>query len=363
MAAEQTENPNTQDAPEYQQVMSPNGPAVRASGDGRPLMNGVSPALRGSHDLDDEVRLPTEPTRGEVGDEGRQAVDQGTMRVQATGPVQGAVTTATAGPDSGYGSVPVMAGAPRATAERSLRQEPEAMSSPGPGGMISGVLRAVQTLPAAVEGLVSRTSSVRGASGTPALRDSVEYASVRSSAQEQPAASSDQELLDQPLFDEVALERMRRMQEGAPLLYQSEAQPLPRPPDPSSASSSDVQAEVRRQLAELMALRDEESRRLRAQVEALAVENHSLRLRAELEVAGGMQNSRSGVGFPGFGWFGRGLGSLMGQVRQPRAFDLGQSTPPPPPPPQPPAPKGLLSGHKRSLEHLFLRVQLSVRGL
>ena len=126
------------------------------------------------------------------------------------------------------------------------------------------------------------------------------------------------------LFDPQALERLQRMQEQAPLLYPSDS---PVPPRPASTSSSDLQAEVRRQLSDMMRLRDEESRRLRAQVEALSFENQSLRLRIESGVQEGIRGSRpegfGSMGFPSFGWLGRGLGSLMGQPRHTRAPDLG----------------------------------------
>ena len=207
--------------------------------------------------------------------------------------------------------------------------------------MLSGVLRAVQTIPAAVEGLVSRSSSVRGAPPTSGQRDSVEYASVRSSVERlPPPPAAEAYSQEAPLFDAYALERLQRMHEGAPLLYQTTGPAIPSPPQPLSETSSDVRAEVRRQLAEMMALRDEESRRLRAQVEALSLENQSLRLRSEMGVQGGVAHPKVGLngvnGLPGFGWLGRGLGSLIGQARNSRTLDLGhQAQPPPPPLPNP----------------------------
>ena len=98
------------------------------------------------------------------------------------------------------------------------------------------------------------------------------------------------------------------------------------PPRPPSTSSSDVQAEVRRQLLEMMAIRDEESRRLRAQVKALSMENRSLRLQAEATVQSEMRPPRQGqvpkLGLPGLGWIGRGLGTLIGQPKPSPGLDL-----------------------------------------
>ena len=101
-------------------------------------------------------------------------------------------------------------------------------------GMLSGVLRAVQTIPAAVEGLVSRSSSVRGAPPTSGRRDSVEYASVRSSVERLPPPPAvEGHFQGLPLFDAYALERLQRMQEGAPL-FQTSGPGVPSPPQPPS---------------------------------------------------------------------------------------------------------------------------------
>ncbi|CAE7252421.1 GIP [Symbiodinium sp. CCMP2592] len=140
-------------------------------------------------------------------------------------------------------------------------------------GVLTGVLRAVQTLPATMENLVARSTGGRSGPGTPAQHDSVEYASVRSSAERglppPPPATAAQD----PLFDVPTLVRMQQMQEAAPLLY---------PATPLEFTGP-------RQLTEVMAVRDEESRRLRAQVEALSMENHSLRMRAEFESHAGYE--------------------------------------------------------------------------
>ena len=111
--------------------------------------------------------------------------------------------------------------------------------------------------------------------------------------------------------------------------------------------SSDIQLEVRRQLNEVMSLHEEESRRLRAQVEALVAENYELRMSGLNDVQGRQPTSRPWLvtsgGFPGLGWLGRGLGSIIGgsppppptqplDLRGTQALDLSPIPPPPPPP-------------------------------
>ena len=112
------------------------------------------------------------------------------------------------------------------------------------------------------------------------------------------------------------------METGAPLLYSRSEQPARGPP---STSPSDIQNEVRRQLAALLAERDEEGRRLRSQVEALAYENSELRNRVYDDVH--RQPVDTGVGtanptFPRFGWLSRGIGSLIGSGPSMRALDF-----------------------------------------
>ena len=187
---------------------------------------------------------------------------------------------------------------------------------------------------------MARSTSGRLAPEPTSLHDSVEYDSVRSfvgRAQESPPSAT--QVPATPLLDTATLTRMRQLQASAPLIY-PEASPVPPAPRPESIASSDLQAEVRKQLMELMASRDEESRRLRAQVEALSLENQSLRLRIEADVQPGMQSSKPGVsnptGFGGLSWLGRGLGTLMGQQRAGRVMEPSSSQSPPPPPPAPP---------------------------
>ena len=196
---------------------------------------------------------------------------------------------------------------------------------------------------------MARSLSGQSASHSPAHYDSVEYASVRTSSERPIPPPAQSHSGEAPLLDAPTLLRLQQMAQRAPLLYPTDSleyagQPAgmsdqvpmaPRTPPPPSTTSSELQAEVRRQLSELMAARDEESRRLRAQVEALSMENHSLRIQAELEAQHSMQPSRQAFGFPGLGWFGRGLGSLMGHTRQEQALDSGTHSGPRPPPPPP----------------------------
>ncbi|CAE7699215.1 TY5A, partial [Symbiodinium sp. CCMP2456] len=225
------------------------------------LMNGVAAPLRGSHDIDGEVRAnPDTVAAAETRGVGHPMVSPAADATAALIGVRGDGPRAPNLQTDAGRSGPVGPGHPQGVVVTEVRSE-GSLQGQGAGGVFSGVLRAVQTLPAAVEGLVSRTSSNRGIPGTPGLRDSVEYASVTSAAETgpQPRAAVTRQP-EAPLFDDHALERLRRMQEGAPLLYQGGLPASPSPPRPPSTSSSDVQAEVRRQLMELMAVRDEESR-------------------------------------------------------------------------------------------------------
>ena len=395
MAADDTLNPNAFDEP--QQVMRRRNATASQGGnaDRRPsVMNGVQAPLRGSQDMDGEVveRPQQPPATAQAG--------------QATEGVATAVTAAVSN-QAHAGNVnptPLLSAGAGALATSGILEGDSGTPVPAqdgprpsshPSGVLSGVLRAVQALPATVETLVNRPAGSRSGQGTPAQHDSVEYASVaasvRSSAERAPPPPPS--VPEQgPLFDVPTLARMRQMQESAPLLYpeasleyvasrsQQHYVGVRAPADregPTSASSSELQAEVRRQLNELMAVRDEESRRLRAQVEALSVENHSLRVRAELEAQHGIQPSRSqqGIygGFPSFGWLGRGLGSLMGQSRQERTLELGRtpSLPPPPPflpnapptvPPPQPSPRAILNQELRAVPATGLMPELVAPG-
>ena len=185
-----------------------------------------------------------------------------------------------------------------------------------PIGLMGGLQRVVQAVESAVQLSGTRLST------SPMNQDAVEYASVKSSVSPERHPPSASALPETPLFSEAALLRMRRMETGAPLLYSRSEQPARGPP---STSPSDIQNEVRRQLAALLAERDEEGRRLRSQVEALAYENSELRNRVYDDVH--RQPVDTGVGtanptFPRFGWLSRGIGSLIGSGPSMRALDF-----------------------------------------
>ncbi|CAE7807929.1 unnamed protein product [Symbiodinium sp. CCMP2592] len=350
-------NPNAHDLPGQRQVMtSPSAANARIPDErvGTQLVNGVPGPLRGVSDIDGEVT--TMPTS--LGPASYSMRAPSNEQLTSTAAAQPTVQSGMAG--GGF-----LVGPERQGVELERTQAPTVGADPLAGmaqgtvlteirgqvrtegaeatGMLSGMLRTVQTVPMAIDAVVNRSASVQSAGVSGGRHDdSVEYASVRTST---PGVGSNAVPLDggsaqAGLFDQQALDRLQRMQDQAPLLYPSGASSPPRPP---STTSSDLQAEVRRQLADMMRLRDEESRRLRAQVEALSYENQSLRLRMEASVQEGMQPSRSegfgSFGFPSFGWFGRGLGSLMGPSRPIRGLEsaIGASAPrPPPDPPQPP---------------------------
>ena len=209
--------------------------------------------------------------------------------------------------------------------------EPKAGQTVAKSGLMSGFSRVVQ----AVESVVSfpKPTSVVGAS--PSHHDAVEYASVRSSTSQDHRPPSASGVPETPLFNPNTLRRMKELEQAAPLLYPPESASAGRPP---SVSSSEIQEEVRKQLADYMAVRDEEGRRLRAQVEALATENSELRTRMQDPVQNRSEISNVGVfesTFPSFGWLGRGLGSLMGSGRamdlrsqrdQPGGLDLARTS-------------------------------------
>ena len=346
-------NPNSQDLPDSQQVMS--SPSTEAAQGGRVagrtvMSNGVPPPLRGTLDMDGEVRQSLSAAAGHsdpVGLDGGDAngtnlgygaavVGPGRAQGRASNPTLVQGPAASAAPESAAPSTGVVF--------TEVRQQAR-VQGPDSGGMISGVLRSLQALPATMENLVARSASGGQDRDTGGVHDSVEYASVKSSADGQrgsPPSATQVPLTplvfpgeaDTRLLDNATLRRMQQMEQRAPLIYPA-VSPEPPPVRPPSTSSSDVQAEVRRQLMELMADRDEETRRLRAQVESLVSENLSLRLRTDPHVQQGMHSSGPGgsnpTGLGGLGWLGRGLGTLMSQVRPSRPAEPPKSEPPPPP--------------------------------
>ena len=152
------DNPNAQDLPRDQQVMSPR--AATARGDqgqrGPPQVNGALPPLRGSQDLDGEVRAPHAPQQLEP-------CPRTTVPDTVSGPVMGPRPSAeVSSMNPGMGQREALA-----SGFLGLTAQPEAAPAPlqtpgvvvtevrgqaqvqgtNAGGVISGVIRAVQTLP------------------------------------------------------------------------------------------------------------------------------------------------------------------------------------------------------------------------
>ena len=149
------------------------------------------------------------------------------------------------------------------------------------GSFLTGVMRAVSSIPSTVEGMV------RGPQGSlsrspQSMRQNVEsYASAQSASPgDRGGPPSAGQVPRTPLFD---MDRLNELLGEAPHLYVPETLQHSTGRT-SSTPSSDIQAEVRRQLAEYMAMHEDESLRLRRQVEVLAHENRELRRRSEVRV-------------------------------------------------------------------------------
>eukprot|EP00439_Symbiodinium_sp_Y106_P082366 s11_g21.t1 len=187
---------------------------------------------------------------------------------------------------------------------------------------LSGMARAVSSFPAAVEGMVQRTQAGLMGTSVHAVPDVDGFASAQSgSPGESGRPPSEGQVPRTPLFDQRSWERLVEMPGEAPLLFPRTtprlyAEGLQGSGErASSTHSSDIQAEVRRQLAEFMAAHGDESVRLRRQVETLVTENRELRQRverAQMRASGpGLESS----GLPGLGWFG--VPKATGEVPQP----------------------------------------------
>ena len=164
-----TDNPNLDDLPDDLQVMrSPSAATAREDRirGGHPQVNGVDP-LRGTQDIDGE--LITLPAEAQVGPRLLTASqDAASSSVTERQPVGTAVplTESAVGPRGALASGPlglpsqpdVAPGPPRTSSVvmTEVRGQAQIQGSSA-GGVISGVLRAVQTLPAAMETLVSRS--------------------------------------------------------------------------------------------------------------------------------------------------------------------------------------------------------------
>ena len=315
------------------QVMSPRGALDRVPDRGL-TPNGVPPPpTTNSLNMDGETVAGTSagygPSDGGVGRGTSQPSDQAGTEVPSS-------SKATMSSVSARGFLM----GPPAKASSNISQD---SSEHRPqASFLTGVAKAVQSIPAAVEGFMMGP----GASA-PTAREGhgVEpegFASAQSGSPEGTRSSrAPQRTEGTPLLDEETLQRLNGLQASAPHLYAPEAPSSGiRPP---STTSSDIQAEVRRQLREFMMIRDEENRELRTRVELLMTENRSLRQEVSSQMYSRDQNARSlsSGRFAGLEWIGRGFGNLMSGVASPkpasppeRLMDLR----PPPAPPRAPSP-------------------------
>ena len=126
-------------------------------------MNGAPPPLRGSQDMDGEVLAPvsTQAGRAErtVGLMNREAA----MPASATNPTSSSGAEVGASTSKASPSQPTAMTSPPTRGQSGARDSQPVPSDGVPGGpqtgMLSGVLRAVQTLPGAVENLVARSTA------------------------------------------------------------------------------------------------------------------------------------------------------------------------------------------------------------
>ena len=363
------DNPNALDLDDPQVMSRPND-SYAHSRSGQPsgqVVNGVDRPLRGRLDLDDEVTT----NRSDL-ELGAAASDRLPPDVQqrlggAVPPVSpsdflqgpGVVAKAVGPGTSSQGEQP------------SVREEGS--------GVLPGVGRAFQALPTAAEEVTGGRVSNPGSTGAVRAGDSVEYASVASSVARRESVLQPhvEQVPETPLLDSNTMRRLQQLHSSAPQLYGHSPETIP--PRPPSTTSSDIQMEVRRQLNEVMNLHEEESRRLRAQVEALVAENYELRMNSLNDVQGRQATSRPWLvtqgGFPGLGWLGRGLGSIIGgsPPPPPQPMDLRAATPPQhnpglggasraleltpiPPPPPPPVPYAEPKVHGPTLSAMALPV-------
>ena len=337
MASGFDENPNeTSLTGEARQVMSPNG--AQTSRDDRqprgPAPNGVLiPPPRGSQDMDGETVAATEPEPGprDVG-----VVTTPPMPVEATmGSTETELPSSSRATISSSSARGFLLG-PRAGAKGSAAEGTE-VSGRTQGSFLGGVAKAVQAIPAAVEGLVLGHPTPgpwiqEAPSGGTGGFVSAQSGSPEGIARPPPEAPQP----TTPLLDEHTLQRLNGLQASAPLLYPPEAPSSG--VKPPSTTSSDIQAEVRRQVREFMVLRDEENRELRTRVDMLMSENRTLRQEISSQLYSGDPTARPvGPGrFSGLEWIGRGFGNLMSGISSPKPASppkgLVDLRPPPPPP-------------------------------
>ena len=351
MASDGGENPNeTIMNDDVQQVMSPSG-AQASPQEPLPrdaLPNGVPlPPPRSQYDMDGETTT---------------AVRMGTAP-RVTGPTQVTPLPAEAAPGSTDTEVPSSSRATISSASvRGFLQGPQAgtqrmtlggpeVTGRGQGSFLGGVAKAVQAIPAAVEGLLGNTSAGPTTqdvhSGSTGGFVSANSGSPERVSQGLPAAPAP----STPLLDERTLQRLNGLQTAAPHLYAPEAPSSG--VKPPSTTSSDIQAEVRRQVQEFMIQRDEENRELRTRVELLMSENRTLRQEISDQVYSREQPPRpvEPGRFSRLEWLGRGFGNLVSGVTSPKPTSppkrLMDLRPPPPPPTTSTLPPSTANTHPR----------------
>ena len=336
MAVGESENPNLISMnDEAQQVMSPSGAQAphgeRASRS--TVLNGIpAPPPQGRQDMDGE-------TMAAVGLNSTSNNVELTRTTPVPAELQGSTDTELPSSSRATMSSASARGFLQGPRLRAQAHPMEETGAPGQSQMsfLGGVAKAVQSIPAAVEGLVLGHSAP-----TPPTQD-IQSGSTGGFA---PAQSGSPERMSgaapvvpaptTPLLDEHTLQRLNGMQVSAPHLYIPEAPSSGvRPP---STTSSDIQAEVRRQVREYLVQRDEENRELRMRVELLMSENRTLRQEVSSQVYSGNATARPGGSgrCSGLEWIGRGFGNLMSGVTSPKPTSppkgLMDLRPPPPPP-------------------------------
>ena len=338
-------NPNSNDLPrEDQQVMSsPNraGASGEQTGPRTSMTNGVAGGSRGPLDLDDEVSMNPGLAGSQSGTSGpststTRPVDQVTTSREGTGHFLSSTLAGLMDGRNGLGNRNTsMGGPPEADA-----MEREESRGNEPGSFFNGVMRGLAGVSATRNDVPPRPPPAPQPGPKVSTQEVDGYLSANSVSPGDPRPPSTEPCIPPtPLFDQRTWDRLSGTQADAPHLYRQDGAQASAG-RASSTPSSDIQAEVRRQLSEYMAMHEEESSRLRRQVEALAYENRELRIRAERAHVKESSHGFEGPGFSGLGWLGRGLGSfLSGSKASPSqpSVDLGfqraMSPPRLPPPP------------------------------
>ena len=335
------------DNSDHRQVMSPRGARMmtdrRDEQDREQVPNGVpAPPPQGPQDMDGETvtvsALGNDPVMRSMRAQPPRLSDGTAVLSDTAAPSSSRVTASST---SAHGFLM----GPQAEQPRPAQVDTseEVARSSARASFLGGVAKAVQSIPAAVEGFVLGHGSSGPSPQNPAI-DVEGFASAQSgSPDDSRRPPSATQLPATPLLDDQTLQRLNGMQAMAPHLYGPEAPSSGvRPP---STSSSDIQAEVRRQMREFMAMRDEENKELRTRVDLLMSENRTLRQEISSQLYSQDLGPRPGATassgrFSRLEWIGRGFGNLLGGAASPKPMsppdrDVDLRPPPaPPPPPQ-----------------------------